>query len=774
MRYGTGQPVRRAEDPRFLTGRGRYVDDLVLPRMAHAVVLRAPHGHARIAAIDTRAAEAAPGVLAVLSGADYAAEGLGDFPCLSLPDDQLAVPAVRVPAPALALDRVRYVGAPVVFVVAETLDQARDAAERVVIDYEALPAIASIAQAESACAVALWDAAPDNVCFTLENGDRARTEAALADAHHVTRLSLRNNRITAMPMEPRAAIGEYNAADDRYVLHLSCQNPHRVRQMLGQTVLKVPESRIQVIARDVGGGFGMKGGLYPEDVLVLWASRRIDRPVKWIAERTEALLGDSAGRDQDVSGEMAFDAQGRILGFRVRSDYNLGAHLSQGAGVSPADSAELYSAVYAMPTISVTTRAFFTNTAWTAPYRGAGRPEAAFLVERMLDQAARELGIDAVALRRRNFVPAAAMPYQSALAHCYDSGEFEALMDDALALADWPGFADRRAEAAARGVLRGRGMACYLESASMQNERMEIRFDGSGAVAIVAGTFSHGQGHETVYPQLVSDWLGVDFETIALIQGDTEKVSYGRGTFGSRSMTAGGSALRIAADRIIARGKTVAAHLLEAAVEDIAFADGVFAVAGTDRSIRITDLARASYAAYGFPAELGIGLEAVGDFAAGAGNFPNGCQIAEVEIDAETGAVALVSLAVVDDVGVVLNPLLLAGQIHGGIAQGAGQALVEDVVYEPQTAQLLSASLMDYCLPRADDLPSFVMGMHAVPSATNPLGVKGAGESGTVGAAPAVIGAILDALAPLGVTDIAMPATPQRVWQAIQQAAETR
>ena len=774
MRYGTGQPVRRAEDPRFLTGRGRYVDDLTLSRMTHGVVLRSPHAHARIASIDTRAAEAMPGVLAVLTGADYAADGLGDFPCLSLPVDGLAAPAIGVPAPALARDRVRYVGAPVAFVVAGTLDQARDAAERVVVDYEDLPAMASIAQAGSPGATAVWDAAPDNLCFTLEIGDLARTEAALAAAHHVTRLSLRNNRITAMPMEPRGAIGEYHTADDRYVLHLSCQNPHRIRQMLGQTIFKMPESRIQVIARDVGGGFGMKGGLYPEDVLVLWASRRTDRPVKWIAERGESLLGDSAGRDQDVTGEMAFDGEGRIVGFRVRADFNLGAHLSQGAGVSPADSAELYSGVYAIPTIGVTTRAYFTNTAWTAPYRGAGRPEAAFFIERMLDKAAGELGIDPVTLRRRNFVPATAMPYQTALAHRYDSGEFEALMDDALALADWDRFAERRAEAEARGRLRGRGISCYLESASMQNERMEIRFDGSGAIAIVAGTFSHGQGHETVYPQLVSDWLGVEFETIRLIQGDTEMVSYGRGTFGSRSMTVGGSALRVAADRIIERGKTVAAHLLEAAVEDIAFADGVFAVAGTDRSIRINDLARATYAAAGYPAELGIGLEAVGDFAAGTGNFPNGCQIAEVEIDSETGAVDLVSLAVVDDVGVVLNPLLLAGQIHGGIAQGVGQALVEDVVYEPETGQMLSASLMDYCLPRADDLPSFVMGMHDVPTPTNPLGVKGAGESGTVGAAPAVIGAILDALAALDVTDIAMPATPQRIWQAIRQAAGVR
>ena len=763
MKHGVGQPVRRSEDRRFLTGRGRYVDDLTLPRMAHAVVLRSPHAHARIAAIDAAAARAAPGVLAVLTGEDYRADGLGSIPCMSISDAIATGPARLTPTPALALDTARHVGAPVAFVVAETRDRALDAAETVSVDYEYLTAAVD--------AAAVWPEAPDNRCFAVEMGDREATEAAFASAHRVIALDLYNNRIAATPMEPRGAVGEYNAADDRYRLHLSCQNPHRVRQLLAQGVFGIPESRLSVVARDVGGGFGMKGGVFPEDALVLWAARRLDRPVKWIAERSESMASDAHARDQRASAEMALDSDGRILGLRVEADYNLGAHLAAGAGISPVHSTTLYSGVYAIPAIRATTRAAYTNTAWTSPYRGAGRPEATYLLERLIEKAARETGIDAIELRRRNFVAPGAMPYRTALDFEYDSGEFEAVMDDALDLADWDGFAARRAETEARGKLRGRGMACFLESAAMSNERMEIRFDASGSVTVVAGTFSHGQGHETVYAQMVSDWLGVDFASVRLIQGDTEAVSIGRGTFGSRSMSVGGSALRIAADRVIERGKEIAAQLMEAAPDDIAFEAGAFTVAGTDRSIGIADVASAAYAPFGFPAELGLGLEGVGDYAAGQGNFPNGCQIAEVEIDPETGEVALARLCAVDDSGRALNPLLLAGQIHGGIAQGVGQALMEDVVYDRDTGQLLTGSLMDYALPRADDLPSFALGAHDVPTPTNPLGVKGAGESGTVGAAPAAIHAILDALAPLGVTDIGMPATPERVWRAIQGLA---
>ena len=755
MTHGIGQPVRRTEDRRFLTGRGRFVDDFVLPRMAHGAVLRSPYAHAGIAAIDAAAARAAPGVLAVLTGAEYRADGLGSIPCYSIDDAILAAPARRRPTPAIALDAARHVGAPVAFVVAETRDRALDAAELVSIDYEELPA-------------AVLPGSPEDDCFTVEMGDPAAAEIAFASARHVVRLALHNNRITAVPMEPRGAVGEYDAADNRYRLHLSCQNPHRVRQFLAQGVFGIPENRLSVVARDVGGGFGMKGGVFPEEALVLWAARRLDRPVKWIAERSESLASDTHARDQRATAEMALDGDGRILGLRVDADYNLGAHLAAGAGISPVHSTTLYSGVYAIPAIRARTRAAYTNTAWTSPYRGAGRPEATYVLERLVEKAARETGIDAIALRRRNFIAPDAMPYKTALTLEYDSGAFEDVMDAALALADWDGFAARRAETEARGLLRGRGIACFLESAAMSNERMEIRFDASGSVTVLAGTFGHGQGHETVYAQMVSEWLGVEFASIRLVQGDTDTVSVGRGTFGSRSMTVGGSALRLAADRIVERGREIAAYLLEAAPDDIAFRAGAFAVAGTDRAVGIVDVAKAAYAPFGFPAELGLGLEGVGDYAAGGGNFPNGCQVAEVEVDPETGAVDLVRLSAVDDVGRAVNPLLLDGQIHGGIAQGAGQALMEDVAYERGTGQLLTGSLMDYALPRADDLPFFALAARNAPTASNPLGVKGAGESGTVGAAPAVMHAILDALAPLGVDDIAMPATPERVWRAIR------
>ncbi len=769
MKYGVGQPVPRSEDRRFLTGRGRYVDDLALPRMAHGVVLRSPYAHARIAGIDASVARAAPGALAVLTGEDYRADGLGSIPCLSIDDGTATGPAQLAPTPALALDAARHVGAPVAFVVAETRDRALDAAELVSVDYEELPAAVDAAKAAGSAAV--WPEAPDNRCFAVEMGDREAVEAAFAAAHRVARLALYNNRIAAVSMEPRGAVGEYDAADDRYRLHLSCQNPHRVRQLLAQGMFRIPESRLSVVARDVGGGFGMKGGVFPEDALVLWAARRLDRPVKWIAARSEGMASDTHARDQRATAEMALDGDGRILGLRVDADYNLGAHLAAGAGVSPVHSTTLYSGVYAIPAIHATTRAAYTNTAWTSPYRGAGRPEATYLLERLIEEAARETGIDATELRRRNLIAPGAMPYRTPLGLEYDTGEFEAVMDAALVLADWDGFAGRRAETEARGRLRGRGIACYLESAALSNERMEIRFDASGSVTVVAGTFSHGQGHETVYAQMVSDWLGVDFASVRLVQGNTDAVSIGRGTFGSRSMTVGGSALRIAADKVVERGREIAAYLLEAARDDIAFDAGAFAVAGTDRSVGIVDVAKAAYAPFGFPAELGLGLEGVGDYAAGRGNFPNGCQIAEVEVDPETGAVDLVRLSAVDDVGRALNPLLLDGQIHGGIAQGAGQALLEDMVYDRDTGQLLTGSLMDYAMPRADDLPAFALAMHDVPTSTNPLGVKGAGETGTVGAAPAIVHAILDALSPFGATDIAMPATPERVWRAIRGLA---
>jgi carbon-monoxide dehydrogenase large subunit len=771
MKNGIGQPVPRKEDPRFLTGRSRYVDDVSLPHMTHGVVLRSPHAHARIGGIDAEAAKAAPGVLLVLTGEDYAADGLGGIPCASIPMNLLTRPPVRGFYPGLVKDVARCLGAPVAFIVAETAEQARDAAELVAVDYEPLPAVTGAPKAVEPGAPTVWEDAPDNVAFQHEMGSAEAAEAAFKAAHHVTTLSLYNNRLTAVSMEPRGCIGEYDFADDRYTLHASCQGPHRMRQALAQAIFKVPETSINVIARDVGGGFGMKGGVYPEDILALWAARKIGRPVKWIADRAEGFMTDTHGRDQTLTVQLALDEEGRILGLKLDQIYNVGAYLAAGAGVSPAHSATLMSGVYAIPAIHVMTRSVFTNTAPTGPYRGAGRPEATYALERLLDRAADEMGIDKVEIRRRNFVRPPQMPYRTALNYTYDSGEFETVMDKAIRFADWDGFGARKAESEARGRLRGLGLATYLESAGAVNERMEVRFDPSGNVSVLAGTFSHGQGHETIYAQMVSEWLGVPFENVRLIQGDTDKVTIGRGTMASRSMSVGGSALKIASDRVIEKGRKIAAHMMEAAVEDVEFAEGGYTVSGTDRKVSIMDVAKASYAMAGFPSlEFGIGLDAVGEWDIGPCNFPNGCQVAEVEIDPETGFVALDRLHVVDDVGTVMNPLLLKGQLHGGVAQGVGQVLMEDIVYDAESGQLVSGSFMDYCMPRAADFPSIEIETHPVPTKTNPIGVKGAGESGTVGAPPAVMAAIMNALAPLGVEAFDMPATPHRVWQAIRTA----
>jgi carbon-monoxide dehydrogenase large subunit len=771
IKNGIGQPVPRKEDPRFLTGRSRYVDDLALPHMTHGVVVRSPYAHARIAGIDTTAAKAAPGVLAVLTGEDYAADGLGGIPCASIPMNLLTRPPVRGFFPGLVKDVARFAGAAVAFVVAETLDQARDAAELVEVEYEMLPTVTSAPKAVEPGAPAIWEDAPDNVAFEHQMGNAEAAEAAFKGAAHVTTLSLYNNRLTAVSMEPRCCIGEYDFADDRLTLHASCQGPHRTRQALAQAIFKLPETAVQVIARDVGGGFGMKGGLYPEDILTLWAARRIGRPVKWVAERTEGFMTDTHGRDQTLTATLALDKDAKILGLKIDQIYNVGAYLAAGAGVSPAHAATLMSGVYHMPAIHVFSRSVFTNTAPTGPYRGAGRPEATYVLERLLDRAAAEMGIDRIEIRRRNFVQPPQMPYKTALNYTYDVGEFETVMDKAIRFSDWDGFAARRAASEKQGRLRGLGISTYLESAGAVNERMEVRFDPSGNVSVLAGTFSHGQGHETIYAQMMAEWLGVPFENVRLIQGETDKVGIGRGTMASRSMSVGGSALKIAADRVIEKGKKIAAHMMEAAAEDVEFKEGEYAVAGTDKKISIMDVAKASYAPAGYPIkEFGIGLDAVGEWDIGPCNFPNGCQVAEVEVDPDTGFVTLDRLHIVDDVGTVMNPLLLKGQLHGGVAQGVGQVLMEDIVYDPDSGQLVSGSFMDYCMPRAADFPDMAIETHPVPTPTNPIGVKGAGESGTVGAPPAIMAAIMDALEPLGVEDFDMPASPHRVWRAIQAA----
>ena len=769
-RFGIGQSVPRSEDRRFLVGAGRYVDDLVLPRQAHAFILRSPHAHARVGSIDADTARAMPGVVSVLTGADYAADGLGAIPPLAIPPGWGGPNAYFPPWPPIASDRVRYVGEAVAIVVAETPAIAADAAELIAVEYETLPAIGSIARAIADGAPVLADAAPGNVCFRHVLGDAASTSAALASAAHTTAITLHNNRITANPMEPRGAIGAFDRTDDRFTLWLSSQVPHRVREQLAGGIFGQPVARFRVVAHDVGGGFGMKGTLHPEEVLALWAAWKTGRPVKWIAARNEGLLADIDARDQDWTATLALDGNGRIAAIRARADFNMGAYFSNSAIVPPVIASGILSSVYDCRHFDVAVRGVLTNSPPTGPYRGAGHPEGTFLVERLIDRAADELGVDPIELRRRNYIRPQQMPYKTALGYTYDCGEFDAATGKALPLAGYDGFAARRRESELRGLLRGIGFSYFIELAAPLNERMDLRFDQHGGISVIAGTHNHGQGHETVYAQMLADWLGVPFESVSVVQGDTDRVAFGRGTFGSRSMVNGGSALLAAADDVIANGRRFAAHLLEAAEEDVEFREGRFEVAGTDRSISITDVAKASFAPVGLPSELGLGLEGSGMFAPSQQNFPNGCHVCEVEIDPDTGRVEIVAYAAVDDVGRAINPLLLKGQVHGGIAQGIGQALMEELVYEPASGQLLTASFLDYCMPRADDVPAFEVASHDVPTGGNPLGAKGAGEAGTTGATPAVINAILDALRPLGVRDLGMPATPEAVWRAIGAA----
>ncbi len=768
--FGIGQPVRRVEDRRFLTGRARYVDDIGLPRQAHGALVLSPHAHARIRRVDATRATSAPGVLCVLTGADAARDGLRGIPPNFMPEDMGGPKGYRTFRPVLVADKVRHVGERVAFVVAETAAQARQAADLVEVDYEPLPAAVTVEDAVQDGAPKIWEDWTSNVSFALALGDRNATDAAFARARHVVSVRLVNNRLAPNALEPRGAIGDHNPADDSYTLYTSTQNPHGVRSVLAQLVFGLPETALRVIAQDVGGGFGMKGDTYPEEALVLWASRRCGRPVKWIQTRSEGLLNDDHGRDQVVQGEMALDEGGKILAIRAQALHAVGAYVA-GAGVVPVlYSLRLIPNAYTVPTVHVTTRAVFTNTAPTGPYRGAGRPEAVYLTERLLDRAAETIGIDPVAIRRRNFIAPEAMPYATPTGFRYDSGDFSATTDRCLDLADWKGFGARRAATERRGRRRGRALIYYIEDCGVFNDRMELRFDPSGNVTIVAGTFSHGQGHATTYAQMVSDWLGVPFENVRLVQGDTSLVSFGRGTYASRSSMIGGSALKLAADALVEKARPLAAHLMEAAPADVVFTDGRFRIVGTDRAMPLVDVAKAFYRPVGLPRQFGVGLEASGAWSAEPQNFPNGAHVCEVEVDPETGAVAVDRYVVVDDVGRVINPLICEGQIQGGLAQGIGQALLEHVAYDRASGQLLSSTFTEYCMPRADDLPGFDLDFHEVLCTTNPIGVKGVGEAGAVGAPPAVISAILDALRPLGVDHIDMPATPARVWESLQRA----
>jgi len=769
MKFGIGQPVKRTEDPRFLTGRGTYVSDIALPNLTHAHVVYSTHAHAEITSIDSSRAVKAPGVLAVLTGEDVVRDGLGGIQARLMPEDIGGPKGFRSERPILAVDRVRFVGDRVAVVVAETLAQARNAAELVEIDYRELPVLTDMNDALANDAPLIHEGASDNTYFNLKMGDATAASAAFASAHHVTRINLSHKRLATSSMEPRATLGDYDPARDVYTLRSSNQAPHLLRSEMANYVFKVPESQFHVIVPDVGGGFGLKTALFPEDALVVWAARKIGRPVKWVATRGEALMGDDQGRGQELNAELALDENAKILALKCTALHDVGAYIISAGAVPPIFFGRMLPSVYDIDTIDLTIKAVMTNLPPTTPYRGAGRPEAIFAIERLLDKAAREMGLDRVEIRRRNFIQPEAMPYPTQTHFIYDSGEFEPVLEKTIQLADWNGFEGRRSSALKSGKYRGIGLAYYIDDTGNFNERMDLRFDPSGGLTIVAGTCAMGMGHETTYAQMVSEWLSVEFSGIRFVQGDTAQVPFGRGTYASRSMTVGGSALRVASDRLIDKGKLFAAHLLEADAADIEFQDGEFLIAGTDRKLPLTEVAIASFRPMGIPGDLGLGLEASGNFGVTQASFPNGCHICELEIEPDDGSLVIVNYVVVDDVGRVINPMLVEGQIHGGIAQGVGEALFEGMGYDPATGQLLTGSFMDYCMPRADDFSSFKLDFHEVLCKTNPIGVKGAGEGGTVGATPAVINAILDALSPLEVADISMPATPCKIWQAIQQ-----
>jgi carbon-monoxide dehydrogenase large subunit len=763
--FAIGQGVSRFEDPRLIRGGGRYVDDIKLPGMAHGIVLRSPHAHARIKSIDVGAARTAPGVLAVLTAADVKAAGYGDLPVHGGLKRRDGSPMYKPRYPILAEDRVRWVGDYVSFIVAETAAQALDAAELIAVDYEELPSVTSTADAPTPGAPRVWDDCPDNICFVELIGDKAAVDAAFARADHVVKHRFLINRVTAATMEPRGAVGDYNATDGRYTVYTPMQRPHPTRTDLAK-VLKVPESKVRIVTGDTGGSFGMKSPIFNETPLVLLASRLAGRPVKWISTRTEAFLSDAQARDNVTEAELALDKDGTFLALRVRTIAAIGAYLQQAMPAFMMNAGTL-AGVYRTPAIHVDITGVFSNTNPMRPYRGNGRPEAAFVIERMVELAAAETGIDPAELRRRNYVPPSAMPFKTGLTFTYDSGEFEKNMDLALELADRKGFKARKADARKRGKLLGFGLSNTIERAGAPStEGAEVRFDRSGSVILFSGSNSQGQGHETVFKQLVCDRLGLDPKDAQYVQGDTDEVFYGEGTGGSRSATLAGSAFHMATEKIVTKALAIAAHMLKVDRADLKFDEGVISTSKTNRTLTVKEIAAASFDRSNLPEDLEPALFATAVYQAPVNNYPNGCHICELEIDRETGGVEITRYTVVDDFGTVLNPLLLHGQVHGGIAQGAGQALMEDIHFD-SAGQLVTASFMDYAMPRAHDLCNMHVESNPVPTKTNPLGVKGAGEAGCVGALPAVVNSLVDALSEFGVKHIEMPATPERVWRAM-------
>ncbi len=772
-KFGIGQPVLRFEDPRLLRGQGRFVNDVNLPGQAHAVFVRSPHAHARINSIDIEDAKKAPGVVAVLTGHDVVADGLG-MPKANMPRKRPDGKPMYAPQrPPLVTDRVRYVGDPVVMVVADTLAEAKDAAELVNIDYDPLPSVTATEDTVKPGAPVVWDDCPDNISNNVERGNKAGTDEAIKGAARVIKRRYVITRVHAQYMEPRGTLGVYDQGEDRLILYADVQYPHRVRNMLAQNVFKVPESKMRVIAQDVGGGFGTKGWQYVEHRLTLWAARKLLRPVKWTCERSEAVMADEHGRDNIGEIELALDKDNKFVALRLNMLANIGAYVGSDRNLlSPFGMIGTVLGVYLIPKAYINVVGVLSNTNPTAPYRGAGRPEAIYLIERVIDDAARELGVDRIELRRKNMLPESALPYQSPVGPFYDCGQFEKNLDMALKLADVDGFAARQADSAKRGKLRGLGIVNAIEQAAgtAQPEYAEIRFNPSGTAALLMGTKAQGQGHETMFKQILNERLGIDPKDVQYIDGDTDRVAFGMGTNGSRSTVLGGSALFMAAGKVIDKGKKIAGHLLEAGEQDIEFKEGSFTVKGTDKTVTLKQVAMAAFNPTKWPKGFEGGLYENATFLGQKDTFPNGCHICEAEVDPETGTVTVDRYAVVDDVGTVMNPIGLKGQIHGGVAQGIGQILSEQVVWDRASGQLLTASFLDYAMPTAQMIPSMEIKSNPVPTQYNPLGAKGAGEAGTVGAMPVVMNAIMDALAPLGVKDVAMPATAQNVWRAIQEA----
>ncbi len=778
---GIGASVTRKEDQRFITGNGNYLDDINKAGQAYGHFLRSPYAHAKIKNIDLTAARAAPGVIDIFVGADMAADEVGGLICGWGISSKDGSPHVAPPHPCLAMGSVKHVGDQVAFVVAESVQEAKDAAELIEVDYEELPSVTDVRKAGVAGAAQVHDEAPGNQCYDWEIGDKEAVDAAFANAHHVAKMDLINNRLAPNPMEPRAALGEYDRGTGEYTLYTTSQNPHVARLILSAFVNIAPEHKLRVIAPDVGGGFGSKIFVYAEETTTIWASKKVGRPIKWTADRSEAFMTDAHGRDHATHAEMAFDADGHILGFRVATKANMGAYLSTFASAVPTYLyATLLNGQYKMPCIYAEVQALFTNTTPVDAYRGAGRPEATYVVERMMERAARDMNMDPTDLRMKNFIAPDAYPYETPVIMTYDSGDYPQTLNLAKNMISYDGFQARKAESASRGKLRGIGSAAYIEACGIAPsaavgslgagvglwESAEVRFNPTGSVTVFTGSHSHGQGHETTFAQLIADKLGVPFDNVEVVHGDTTKVPFGMGTYGSRSLAVGGSAIVKAADKVVEKAKKVAAHLMEASADDIEHAHGVFSVAGTDKQLTIGEIAFAAYVPHNYPEDLEPGLAENAFYDPLNFTFPAGTHIAEVEIDPATGVVEVVDWAAADDFGNVINPMIVEGQVHGGVAQGIGQALLEGVVYDDDSGQLLTGSYMDYCMPRADDLPNFKVEATNTPCPSNPLGVKGCGEAGAIAAPAALMNAITDALG----KEIDMPATPEKVWRAAQSA----